>query len=189
MTQAQASGARARTRQAILNAAIEVLARNQAASLGEIATAAEVGRTTLHRYFPDRAELITALGAETQTRLNRATERARMGEGTGRDAIRRLCQEYFELGDLLSLMFAEQSVLTGPEWTDMGTCDPEFVAVVERGYRDGTIDPQLPADWVQSIIWAQLYSGWSYQRETGAARYEVLRLVLRTVTGALAPQP
>ncbi|WP_162907484.1 TetR/AcrR family transcriptional regulator, partial [Allorhizocola rhizosphaerae] len=187
MTQAQASGARARTRQAILNAAIEVLARNQGASLGDIATAAEVGRTTLHRYFADRAELIAAVGEETLARLNRATERARLGEGTGGDAIRRLCQEYFELGDLLSLMFAEPGLLTGPEWTEMGTCDPEFVAVVERGYHDGTIDPELPAEWIQNIIWAQLYSGWSYQRETAAPRYEVLRLILRTITPTLPP--
>ena len=56
-----ATGARGRTRKAILDAAIGVLATDPAASLGQIADAADVGRTTLHRYFPERADLLTAL--------------------------------------------------------------------------------------------------------------------------------
>ncbi|MDQ3577436.1 MAG: TetR/AcrR family transcriptional regulator, partial [Actinomycetota bacterium] len=48
----QTRGARARTRRAILDAAISVLSRNPAASLAEVAEAAQVGRTTVHRYFP-----------------------------------------------------------------------------------------------------------------------------------------
>ncbi|MBQ1052796.1 TetR family transcriptional regulator, partial [Micromonospora sp. C51] len=58
------TGSRARTRQAILQAAIEVLSRNPAASLGEIATAAQVGRTTLHRYFAERSDLLAGVVEE-----------------------------------------------------------------------------------------------------------------------------
>lgn len=61
--------------------------------------------------------------------------------------------------------------------------------MVERGHRDGTIDPELPVDWVQSLIWSQLYAGWSYLAETDASRHEVLRLILRTVDGAIAVRP
>lgn len=185
------SGSRARTRQAIVDAAIEVLGRNPAASLGDIAAAADVGRTTLHRYFAERAELLAAVGAEGSARLDRATAQARMAEGTGASAVRRLCQEYFDLGSLLSLLFTEPALTAGPA-TDgpatngPGGCDPEFAAMVERGHRDGTIDPELPADWVQSLIWSQLYAGWAYLAETGASRHEVLRLILRTVDGAIA---
>ncbi|WP_159149695.1 TetR family transcriptional regulator, partial [Dietzia lutea] len=48
------TGARARTRSAILDAAVEVLAEDRQASMADIATAAQVGRTTVHRYFPER---------------------------------------------------------------------------------------------------------------------------------------
>ncbi|TGJ95488.1 TetR family transcriptional regulator, partial [Actinotalea fermentans ATCC 43279 = JCM 9966 = DSM 3133] len=61
---APATGARARTRRAILDAAVSVFSSNQAASLGEVAQAAQVGRSTLHRYFPERADLMRAVGAE-----------------------------------------------------------------------------------------------------------------------------
>ena len=96
------TGSRARTRQAILDAAVEVLARNPSASLGDVAVAADVGRTTLHRYFPERGDLITALHALADERLERATARARLEEGPAVAALQRLCREYFDLGDVLS---------------------------------------------------------------------------------------
>lgn len=57
------SRAKERTRRAILDAAAAVLARNPAASIGEIAEAAETVRSTVHRHFPERADLISALQA------------------------------------------------------------------------------------------------------------------------------
>ena len=39
---------------------------------------------------------------------------------------------------------------------------------------------------MQSLIWSQLYAGWAYLADTGASRHEVLRLLLRTVGGAVA---
>ncbi|HEX8628392.1 MAG TPA: TetR/AcrR family transcriptional regulator [Catenuloplanes sp.] len=187
MSDAQESGSRARTRRAIVDAAIEVLGRNPAATLGEIAAAADVGRTTLHRYFAERADLLVAVNAEGVARLDRAAARARMTEGTGAAAIRRLCQEYFDLGDVLSLLFSEPFLLSHPEWISQRGCvDPAFVAMVERGHRDGTVDPELPASWLQSLVWSQLYAGWSYVADTGTSRHEVLRLILRTIDGAVS---
>ncbi|GAB3152007.1 hypothetical protein GCM10027290_42070 [Micromonospora sonneratiae] len=188
MSEVRETGSRARTRQAIIDAAIEVLGQNAAATLGEIAVAADVGRTTLHRYFSERSDLLTAISEEGQRRMNQAAERARLDDGTGAAALRRLCQEYFDLGDLLSLIFNEPQLVTDPAWSDDGECDPRFTALVERGHRDGTIDTELPPTWVQSVLWSQLYAGWSYVAETGESRHEVLRLVLRTVDGAVAPK-
>lgn len=183
------SGSRARTRQAILDAAIDVLGRNAGATLGEIAAAANVGRTTLHRYFAERSDLLEAVRAEGLARLNDATRRARLGEDTGAAAFQRLCREYFDLGGLLSLIFSEPQLVTDPAWVDTGTCDEAFIEVVRRGHRDGTIDAELPADWLDSLLWSQLYAGWSYLGHSDVSRHEVLRLVLRTVSGAVAPKP
>ncbi|MGW0431012.1 TetR/AcrR family transcriptional regulator [Micromonospora sp. NPDC003197] len=187
MSDVRESGSRVRTRQAIVEAAIEVLGQNSAATLGEIAVAADVGRTTLHRYFPERSDLLAAISAESVARINQAAERARLGEGTGAEALRRLCHEYFDLGDLLSLLFNDPQLAGDPLESDQGGCDPQFAAMVERGHQDGSLDPELPASWLQSVLWSQLYSGWSYLAETGASRHEVLRLVVRTVDKAIAP--
>jgi TetR/AcrR family transcriptional regulator, repressor for lfrA len=46
--------------------------------------------------------------------------------------------------------------------------------------------PELPAAWLQSLIWSQLYAGRSYRADTGTSRHEVLRLIVRTIDGAIA---
>ena len=70
------SATRTRTRQAILAAAVTVFARDPSASLGEVAAAAGVGRTTLHRYFPERSDLLAALAVHVLEQVAAATERA-----------------------------------------------------------------------------------------------------------------
>jgi TetR/AcrR family transcriptional regulator, repressor for lfrA len=185
----QESGSRARTRQAIIDAAIDVLGRNTGATLQEIATAADVGRTTLHRYFAERSDLVNAVRETGVTRLSEAHARARLTDGTGAEALRRLCQEYFDLGNLLSLVFSEPQLVSDETWAATNGCDPGFAAMVERGHRDGSIDPELPPEWVQSLMWSQLYAGWSYLALSGTTRHHVLHLVLRTVSGAVSVPP
>ena len=48
-------------REAIVDAAIDTFARNPGASLAEVAARAGVGRASLHRHFPSRDDLVTAI--------------------------------------------------------------------------------------------------------------------------------
>ena len=50
-------GQKLRTRDALVNAAAEFLAKGQAFSIAEVADRARVGRATAYRYFPTHAEL------------------------------------------------------------------------------------------------------------------------------------
>src|SRR5690625_4779956 len=94
---AQVSGVRARTRKAILDAAASVLARNRAATLADIAAAADVGRTTLHRYFPDRNTLLRELTSDSGEALDRAVVDAAVEQGPPREALRRLAAALVEV--------------------------------------------------------------------------------------------
>ncbi|MEO0677815.1 MAG: helix-turn-helix domain-containing protein [Pseudomonadota bacterium] len=62
---------RPKTRDAIIEAAFAVFSKHPNASLGDVAQHAGVGRATLHRHFPGRAELIRALSivASSSSRL------------------------------------------------------------------------------------------------------------------------
>jgi AcrR family transcriptional regulator len=182
----QERGSRARTRQAIIAAAIDVLGTNPAASLGEVAAAADVGRTTLHRYFPDRADLIRAVSEEAVAGLDRATEQARLDDGPAADALARLCREYFDLGGLLSLLCVDPGLLDTSTW-EQQCGDVAFAAMVTRGHADGTIDRELPAPWVHYLMWSQLYAAWSYINETGTSRHEAARLLIRSLLGSVRP--
>jgi AcrR family transcriptional regulator len=182
------TASRARTRQAIIDAAIAVLGKNLSAPLSDVALAAEVGRTTLHRYYPERSDLVNAIKAESVVRLKQATERARLDEGTGADALRRLCEEYFDLGDVLSLVFGDPQCLEDVDWGDEKSPERCLEAAVERGHDDGSIDPELPASWLETVLWSQLYAAWSYVAESGESRHRVLRMMVRTLAGAIAPR-
>ena len=177
------SPSRTRTRQAILDAAIDVLARNGSASLGDIAVAARVGRTTLHRYFPDRAELLTAVMQETGQQLGDAATRARLDEGPGLDALLRACQALLQLGDLLTLMFSEV--------VSIESCGAElgFAQALDdacaRGLADGTLDARLTAGWIQGVLWSSLYLGWSELREGSTPPHDVVSQLLLTVRKAI----
>ncbi|WP_273653713.1 TetR/AcrR family transcriptional regulator [Cellulomonas fimi] len=179
-----ASGARARTRRAIVDAAIRTLAQDAGASLGQIADTADVGRTTLHRYFPERSDLLAAVAEEAGTRLAAVADRARLDDGPGLDAILRACQECLRLGDLLTLVF------TG--LVPLEDCDPPdgfthaLDAACARGLADGSLDTRLTAAWVQTTVWASLYAAWSELAQGTTGPHDVVSQLLLTVGKGLA---
>lgn len=179
------TGTRSRTRQAILTAAVKTLAADSGASLGDIAVEAGVGRTTVHRYFPERSDLMAAVATECARRLQEADVRARLDVGPGREAVLRVCREYFDLGDVLSLIFHGVVQLDDPP---DGCVDDSSVKAFERGQADGSIDAAQPVAWLSSMLWCVLYAGWSWTNESGGSRHDALDLVVRSLDGSLRPR-
>jgi AcrR family transcriptional regulator len=179
-------GVRARTRRAILDASVTVLSRNPAASLAEVADKAQVGRSTLHRYFPERSDLLDAVSADVLRRIDGAVRRARPGEGSGRAALLRVSRELFDLGDLLTLVlsghFADRS-----EWRECTEADVALIALVERGHADGSIGSDLTPEWLQRLLWSLLSAADFHERESAGSRHDVLAMALRSIDGAVRP--
>lgn len=192
-----------RTRQQIVAAAIETLGQHQSATLAEIADAAGVSRSTVHRQFADRGELLTAVDDECRNRFAEASRRADILRGTGLQALDRLAQEYLQLGPVLSLIFADNALIDPDSWEepsddagadDRTDTDPGELAggsglavIIGRGHHDHSIDPGLPTMWIVTTLWVLLFGAWQVQT-AGAPRHEVAALLSRTVIGALAPR-
>ncbi|MEU2563050.1 TetR/AcrR family transcriptional regulator [Streptomyces longispororuber] len=181
------SGTRARTRRAIIDAAVALVAADPTASLGDVAAAAGVGRTTVHRYFPERSDLLAAIGHDVLEKVAVATERARLDDGPAAKALERLCQEYFELGDGLTLMFESPQLATWSGWDEETAADQHFLRTVRRGHKDGSIDTALDEEWVRNLVWALLYSAWEHTRTSGASKHTAMTLCLHTLRKAIAP--
>lgn len=178
---------RNRTRFAILNAAISVLTVKPAAALSEIADQASVARSTLHRYFPDRDSLMTAVNAFAADQVEVAIERARLGEGLAADALIRLCHEYFDHWQYITWQYLEWERQSKNDCEEMDQTEARVTAMIERGYADGTIDPEMSNGWVQQMVGATLYTAWEYVR-LGQNRHEVLREVERTMLKIVRPE-
>lgn len=172
-----------RTRRDILMAAIDVWSADNTSSLGQVAQYAGVGRTTLNRYYPDRAHLVKAVDQECQTRFRSAVDRSRLSEGTGLQALIRLCTELIELGPVLALIFADNPLVSPDTW-DSDQDDP-FEEVIHRGYADGTITTDLVPEWITTIMWTSLAAAEQIISAGTRTRHETTEQLARTLTSGL----
>lgn len=179
------SRAKERTRRAILDAAAALLARNPSATIGEIAEAAETARSTVHRHFAERDDLISALRVYAEEQLAEAATRARLHEGSGAEVLLRLCQEYFDRSDLL--MGAYGGLTQAEEIEGMASTDTDLHRLVERGHSDGSIDRSLLAVWIEQTLWSLLYAAWLLATAGKVTKHEALTLFLQSFAKVLSP--
>lgn len=181
----------ARTRRAILDAAVAVFAENHHASLSDVARAAEVGRSTLHRYFPDRAALVRALLADCAEATRRVLREAALQRGTPAEAFPRLVAAMFELGPRVNFLFAESGI-TDEEWNAEGWEEAHWPVgeLFERGKAEGYFAAEFDADWFVRSLWYMMSAGWEAVADGTLARHEAIAKVTQTLaSGMLAREP
>ncbi|QSB13005.1 TetR/AcrR family transcriptional regulator [Natronosporangium hydrolyticum] len=175
-----------RTRRAIMLAGIEVLAAHPSAPLAEIAAKAGVSRSTFHRYFADRAALKEAIGALAEQEWQQAVARARLDEGSGLDAFRRLCGELMGSLDILFWWSNEMAAEEGEERSEE---DNRIDAALARGHADGSIDATLSTEWITTLLWAVLYSLRYVTAKESLSDFTARQQAMRTLMKAVAADP
>lgn len=180
---------RARTRRAILETAVDVLAENRAAPLSQVATRAGVARSTLQRYFPERADLVAALEGYANELADEATARARTTEGTAIEAFSRLVSEYFGLIKVIMLSVGGEEMAAEHDEEECGPSDLALYELIERGHEDGTIDPRITPLWAQQHLWATLYAGWTYTTVAKVPVFESHNMCLLSLVKAVGREP
>lgn len=178
------TGARARTRAAIMEAALVVLGRDAQASLADVAAAAEVGRTTLHRYFPERADLLRAVARQVAQRSLQAIERAEPHTGPVETVLRRIVEEHLELGPILMYLYTEPVLHADPVIVaEMTTMEEGIDEILARP--DAHLNPQLSRAWVRRTFWGLLYAGWETAKNGEMTRHQIVEAIMTTLTGGV----
>jgi AcrR family transcriptional regulator len=176
------SGARDRTRRAILTAAVVVLARNRAATLADIAEEAGVGRSTLHRYFSDREELVHAVVEDSLAVVDRSIDEAALGAGPALEAMRRLVAAMLDVAHRLMFLWGDPRVLEAFEkGPDGGTGSRSVLGMIKRGQAEGVFAADLSPEWIQNVLWAVVYTGVDQVDKGLIPRHGVYAQVLRTL--------
>ena len=174
---------RSRTRNAILEAAISVFVNDRSTSLGEVAERAGVARSTLHRYFPERSDLLNAVREYARDKVERIRDAARIHEGPASEAVVRLAVGYLEVWDAVMWDYMEaEAAGENPDESE----DVAITQLIERGYKDGTIDPAIPNAWIQHTMYAMVYSAWDYIR-AGHSRHEAAKLCEASIRKLITP--
>jgi AcrR family transcriptional regulator len=177
---------RSRTRGAILAAAASVLARDRTATLPDIAEAAGVGRTTLHRYFPDRESLIEAAIEDSIQAIRQSVAEAALDQGPSLDAMRRAVAAMVAVGDRLLFVFGDPRVLKGYRAPDevAPPSDP-VLDLIKQGQAEGAFDPEVSASWIQHVLWVLVYRGCEDADTGELPRHGITATVIRTLENGI----
>ena len=180
------SSVRNRTRGAILAAAASVLARDRTATLPDIAAAAGVGRTTLHRYFPDRASLTEATIKDAIQAIQQSVAEAALDQGPALDAMRRAVAAMVAVGDRLLFLFGDPRVLAGYGARD-GVVPPgdPVIDLIKRGQAEGVFDPEVSPSWIQHVLWVLVYRGCEDADRGELPRHGITATVIRTLENGI----
>lgn len=151
-----------RSRQALLDAGLELLLKNPTASLSEIAGHAGVGRATLYRQFESREQLIQALTLESLKVKEEALLPLKSQSYDAMLTLEAIFNAIMPLADkfhfLLSLWnIAEQDPEVMAIYNNQLY---ELLALVDRGKKEGSINQQLDSNWLVCLIDSLIYSGW-----------------------------
>ncbi|SKG48952.1 TetR/AcrR family transcriptional regulator [Mycobacteroides abscessus] len=158
-----------RTRQAILDAAAQVLSAKPEASMAEIATGAHVGRATLYRHFPTRESLVHGVQDAGVIELLEALEAAGLEQLPADRAIARITAVFLRTGAKYAAVVGR-----GGERTEHPPHDRAIAPVHEviaRGIHDGELRNDLP----ELVLFAMFDA-------------LISRALILTVTGVVPPE-
>ena len=134
------------TSRRIVLAAARVLAVREAASMADIAAAAEISRGTLYRYFPTRESLIQAIEAAANEEAGRRLTEANLDQVTVDEGLARATRALVTVGEDFIILLRERRP---PE---PGFAAP-LEALLERGREAGEIRTDVPlATLVESLL-------------------------------------
>ncbi|WP_326693755.1 TetR/AcrR family transcriptional regulator [Streptomyces sp. NBC_01766] len=157
-----------RSVRAILEAAERVLAEDPGASMEQIAAAAGVARTTIHRRFANRQSLIEALASSAARQLAQAVDDGRPDTAPPLVAMHRIT------ANVLQVKGAWAFALELPATPDSEAAalhrdiDDRCTAVLKRARADRLIDEAADLDWVRRVYYALIGES---LRESAAATY------------------
>ena len=175
------------SREAILEAAFQLLSRTPSASLGEIAERAGVGRATLHRHFAGREDLMLALAEAANEDLEAAIVAAVGHVQSAGERLRLSLAAMLPLAD-------RHSFLAGPEIDDaMAETNASnrawLCAEIELAKAEGVFATDVPTVWIAEAYEAVLYAGWAMISTEEATPKQAANLAWRTIVQGLKGDP
>src|SRR5262245_20970756 len=141
-----------RNRAAIVQTALSVLAEDPRASLQEIARAAGVNRSTVHRHFARREDLMAAVAREAVRQIDEVHREGRAEGGTTAEQLERILRRNILRGDHLRFFWEHLDEIL--ERGDASESAASWAALVADAKADGVIRADLPDEWIERFTGA-----------------------------------
>jgi AcrR family transcriptional regulator len=173
----------------LLDVVAEVLVANPSASLAEVAVAAGIGRTTLHKHYATRDELIRAVGHRAVDLWEQAV--ASVGEHDDAErSLRALIDAMLTVGPQLAFLWRTVAFDHVEEISRRwGAVEDRCLAILVRAQAAGLIAADVPTWWLLPACNSLIYSAKECVRSGYLAPRFATDLVLSTLLrGVGAPQ-
>jgi len=173
---------------AILVAAERTLGRNPAATMEQIAEAAGVARTTIHRHFANRETLFEAMVTGALEDFSGAVEAARPETAPPLIALHQATANVLQVKR--DWRFAFHGLPDSPENTQVKTdIAQRCITMLQRGQKEGLIDPDADLDWVRRVYYALVEEATRIEEPDASLHADALAAkVVSTLLHGVAPR-
>jgi len=155
----QDTGVRAdsrRNREAVLEAAIGLLAERPDASMREVAEASGLGRTTVYRHFPQREDLVQGLFHRV-VEESRATSGRLVEEDLGAaELLRRLARESVAIGDRFRFLQTHRGMRNETLENSQELAGDPLYEFFEAARARGELHPGASTTWILVMLRATI---------------------------------
>jgi AcrR family transcriptional regulator len=186
---------RRRSKPPLLDVAAEVLVADPAASLAEVAEAAGIGRTTLHKHYATRDDLMRAVGHRAIDLWEAAVDSAAdAGDGAG-DAhpdggLAAFTAAMITLGPQLAFLWRTPAF---DHMTEMGNrakaVESRCLAVLKRAQQLGVLAAGTPDWWLLNTFYSLVYVAFESVQSGDLAPRDAPNLVLATFKHGIGAPP
>ncbi|BHH82234.1 TetR/AcrR family transcriptional regulator [Desulforhopalus sp. 52FAK] len=185
----KSKGRKKRTREKVLNLAMNVLAKNPKASLNEIAEAAEVGRATIFRHFKSRKDLISELIVEADTKLETAIQPILEKNLNARDTLEEFVKVLVPLGASFHFLNSNQIYAEDSGIDDLYR--NQLMRLHELSKRlkaENVVSSEVPLAWVAAVLDNLIYTAWETVLKGDIAPNDAPDLVLSSFLYGFFPR-
>jgi AcrR family transcriptional regulator len=179
-------GSRA-ARRSLLDVAAEVLVADPSASLAQVAEAAGIGRTTLHKQYATREDLLRAVGHRVIDLWEQVAETASADDPDG--GLRAAVEAMIPIGPQLAFLWRTPSFDHDQDMeTRWNAFTQQTLAILKRAQDRGVISAAVPDWWLLSTFHSVIYIASERVQLGHLARLDAPGLALSTLLHGIAPQ-
>jgi AcrR family transcriptional regulator len=141
----------------LLDVAVEVLVAEPGSSLAQVAAAAGIGRTTLHKHYPTREDLLRAVAHRAIDRYAEVVADAEAAPGDD-GGLRSLAAAMVPIGPHLAFLWRNPSLDhdadIGQRWRAV---EPRTLALLNRAQALGVLRAGIPDFWLLQTFYSLVY--------------------------------
>ena len=164
----------------LLDIAAAVLVSDPAASLAEVAEAAGIGRTTLHKHYATRDDLVRAVGHRAIDLWEQAVGTV-TGDDSGGGGLRELIAAMIPNGPQLAFLWRTPAFDHDDEIrTRWAAAEERCLAVLKQAQARGVLSASAPDWWLRQTFYALIYTAAESVQAGRLAPRDAPALVLNT---------